>query len=73
MPLTYEIWHTLMNTRCEAYILEDQSELVKTHGSYCVSETSKKSLIPITTMVSVMHNYHNSSDTLMLYLHVPFI
>lgn len=73
MPLTYEMWHTSMNTRCEAYILEDQSELVKTHGSYCVSETFKKSLIPITTMVSVMHNYHNSSDTLMIYLHVPFI
>lgn len=43
MPLTYERWHTLLNTRFEAYFLEDQSELVKRqNGSYCMSDTFKK-------------------------------
>lgn len=73
MPLTYESWHTIMNTRCEAHFLEDQSELVKRHNrSYCMSDTLK-SLIPIITMVSVMHDYHKSSDITMYYLQVPFI
>lgn len=62
-----------MDTRCEAYFLEDQSELVKRHtGSCCMSDTLK-SLIPIITIVSVMSDYHKNSDGTTYYLHVPFI